>query len=48
MEYLIGIGLALAVCLFAALVGFDRDRVLYPKLAEQPVITAPGEHWRTS
>ena len=32
MEYLIGIGLALAVCTFAAFVGFDRDRVFYPTL----------------
>src|SRR5947208_3513413 len=32
MEYLIGIGLALLVCSFARLVGFDRDRVFYPTL----------------
>jgi hypothetical protein len=32
MEYLIGIGLALVVCAFAMLVGFDRDRVFYPTL----------------
>lgn len=32
MEYLIGVGLALAVCAFALLVGFDRDRVFYPTL----------------
>jgi len=32
MEYLIGVGLALAVCVFAMLVGFDRDRVFYPTL----------------
>jgi hypothetical protein len=32
MEYLIGIGLAVVVCLFATLVGFDRDRVFYPTL----------------
>ena len=32
MEYLIGIGLSVAVCVFAALVGFDRDRVFYPTL----------------
>ena len=32
MEYLIGFGLALVVCVFAALVGFDRDRVFYPTL----------------
>lgn len=30
MEYVIGIGLAAAVCSFARLVGFDRDRVFYP------------------
>ena len=30
MEYLIGVGLAVLVCAFAALVGFDRDRVFYP------------------
>jgi hypothetical protein len=30
MEYLIGIALALAVCLFGALAGFDRDRSFYP------------------
>lgn len=32
MEYLIGVGLALAVCAFALLAGFDRDRVFYPTL----------------
>jgi len=32
MEYLIGVGLALAVCAFAMWVGFDRDRVFYPTL----------------
>ena len=32
MEYLIGVGLAVVVCAFAALVGFDRDRVFYPTL----------------
>ena len=32
MEYLIGVGLALAVCAFAMLAGFDRDRVFYPTL----------------
>jgi len=36
MEYLIGVGLAPAVCVFAMLVGFDRDRVFYPTLV--PVI----------
>jgi hypothetical protein len=30
MEYLIGPVLAAAVCAFAMLVGFDRDRVFYP------------------
>ena len=30
MEYLIGIALALAVCLFGAIAGFDRDRSFYP------------------
>ena len=32
MEYLIGAGLAIAVCVFATLVGFDRDRVFYPTM----------------
>jgi hypothetical protein len=32
MEYLIGVGLAVVVCVFAALAGFDRDRVFYPTL----------------
>ena len=32
MEYLIGAGLAVVVCAFATLVGFDRDRVFYPTL----------------
>ena len=32
MEYLTGVGLALVVCAFAALVGSDRDRVFYPTL----------------
>jgi hypothetical protein len=32
MEYLIGVGLALVVCAFAMLAGFDRDRVFYPTL----------------
>src|SRR5215475_14309994 len=32
MEYLTGVGLAVVVCAFAALVGFDRDRVFYPTL----------------
>jgi len=30
MEYLIGVGLAVLVCVFAGVVGFDRDRVFYP------------------
>ncbi len=33
MEYLMGVGLAVVVCVFATLVGFDRDRVFYPTLA---------------
>jgi hypothetical protein len=33
MEYLIGIVLAMVVCAFALLVGFDRDRVFYPTVA---------------
>lgn len=32
MEYLVGVGLALAVCVFALFTGFDRDRVFYPTL----------------
>jgi hypothetical protein len=32
MEYLIGVGLAVVVCAFATLVGFDRDRVFCPTL----------------
>ena len=32
MEYLIGAGLALVVCAFARLAGFDRDRVFYPMM----------------
>ena len=36
MEYVIGVGLAAAVCAFAALAGFDRDRVFYPTLV--PVV----------
>lgn len=32
MEYLIGVGLALAVCAFAMVTGFDRDRVFYPTM----------------
>ena len=30
MEYLIGVGLAVAVCAFAMVSGFDRERVFYP------------------
>ena len=30
MEYLIGVGLAVGVCVFALLTGFDRERVFYP------------------
>ena len=30
MPYAVGVGLALAVCLFATSVGFDRDRAFYP------------------
>ena len=30
MEYLIGVALAVVVCAFTTLVGFDRDRVFYP------------------
>jgi hypothetical protein len=30
MEYLIGVGLAVAVCAFAMVAGFDRERVFYP------------------
>lgn len=33
MVYLIGVGLALVVCAFATLTGFDRDRAFYPILA---------------
>jgi hypothetical protein len=32
MEYMIGVGLAVVVCAFAMLAGFDRDRVFYPML----------------
>lgn len=32
MDYLIGIGLTVVVCVFATLVGFDRDRIFYPTL----------------
>jgi len=43
MEYLIGFGLALAVCLFAARVGLDRDRVLYPTLGSTPCHHRAGQ-----
>jgi hypothetical protein len=32
MECLIGVVLAMVVCLFAMLAGFDRDRVFYPTM----------------
>jgi hypothetical protein len=32
MEYLIGIVVAVVVCAFALLAGFDRDRVFYPTM----------------
>src|SRR5215471_10503134 len=32
MEYLVGAVLAVVVCTFATLAGFDRDRVFYPTL----------------
>jgi hypothetical protein len=32
MAYLVGVGLALSVSLFASLVGFERDRAFYPTL----------------
>jgi hypothetical protein len=32
MEYLIGVAAATLVCVFAMLVGFDRDRAFYPTL----------------
>jgi hypothetical protein len=32
MEYLIGAGMAVVVCAFAMLAGFDRDPVFYPML----------------
>ena len=30
MPYAVGVALALTVCLFATLLGFDRDRAFYP------------------
>jgi hypothetical protein len=32
MAYLVGLVLAIGVCLFATAVGFDRDRAFYPTL----------------
>jgi hypothetical protein len=32
MEYLIGVGLAVAVCAFAMVAGWDRERVFYPTM----------------
>src|SRR6476660_113645 len=32
MEYLIGVVLAIVMCTFALLTGFDRDRVFYPTM----------------
>jgi len=32
MEYLIGLGVAVVVCVFAMIVGLDRDRVFYTTL----------------
>src|SRR6266478_7450290 len=32
MEYLIGVVLAVVMCAFALLTGFDRDRVFYPTM----------------
>src|SRR5690242_6240171 len=32
MEYLIGVGVAVAVFVFAVVSGFDRERVFYPTL----------------
>ena len=47
MEYLIGVGLAAAVCAFALLAGFDRDRVFYPNgvavIATVYILFAVGE-----
>jgi hypothetical protein len=38
MEYLIGVGLAVAVCVFALVAGWDRERVFYPTMAA-PIAT---------
>jgi hypothetical protein len=32
MEYLIGVGLAVGVCAYATLAGFNRDRAFYPAM----------------
>jgi hypothetical protein len=32
MEYLVGVVLAVVVCIFALVTGFDRDRVFYPTM----------------
>ena len=32
MEYVIGVGVAVAVCAFAMVSGFDRERVFYPTI----------------
>lgn len=32
MPYAVGVGLSLAVCVLATLVGFDRDRAFYPTM----------------
>jgi hypothetical protein len=32
MNYLIGVGLAMVVCVFAMRAGFDRDRAFYPTM----------------
>lgn len=38
MEYVVGVVLAVFVCVFARLAGFDRDRVFYPTLL-MPIAT---------
>ena len=40
MEYLIGVVLALVVCVFALLTGYDRGRVFYPT-----VLTVVGTYY---
>ena len=32
MEYVVGVGLALATCVLATVVGLDRDRAFYPTI----------------